>query len=116
MNTTWNKVGNIHNFPEDMGSCVKLAEQQIAIFRIATSSAEDQWFAIQNMNPYNQRMVLSRGIVGSTDYGPKVTCPLHKNPFSLKDGKHLGDGEIADLQTYPIKVEDGEVFLQVASF
>lgn len=114
MNTSWNKVGAIHDFPSDMGSCVKLAEQQIAIFRVTPNSKDEQWFAIQNLNPYNQRMVLSRGIVGSTDYGPKVTCPLHKNPFSLKDGKHLGEGEIADLQTYPIKVEGGNVFLKVA--
>ena len=114
MNTSWKKVGTTHDFPQDMGSCVKIADQQIAIFRIAESSDQDQWFAVQNLNPYNQRMVLSRGIVGSTEHGPKVACPLHKNPFSLKDGKHLGEGEVADLQTYPIKIDGDDVFLKVA--
>jgi nitrite reductase (NADH) small subunit len=114
MNASWKKVDTIHDLPEDMGRCVKLAEQQIAIFRIANTSEDDQWFAVQNLNPYNQRMELSRGIVGSSEHGPKLACPLHKNPLSLKDGKHLAEGELPDLQTYPIKVENDEVFLKVA--
>ena len=89
MNTSWKKVGTIHDFPEDMGRCVKLAEQQIAIFRIAHTSEKDQWFAVQNLNPYNQRMVLSRGIVGSTEHGPKVACPLNKNPLMTGSGKRF---------------------------
>jgi len=113
MNTSWKKVGTIHDFPTDMGSCVKVAGQQIAIFRIAASTDKQQWYALQNLNPFNQRMVLSRGIVGCTEHGPKVACPLHKHNFSLKDGQHLGDEE-ATLQTYPVKVEGDEVFLKVA--
>jgi len=113
MNTSWKKIGTTDDFPEDMGSCVKAADQQIAIFRITAHSEEDQWYAVQNLNPFNQRMVLSRGIVGCTELGPKVACPLHKQNFSIKDGQHLGDEE-ATLQTYPVKVEGNEVFLKVA--
>jgi len=114
MNESWKKVGTTEDFPQDMGSCVKLADQQIAVFRVPCHSEEDQWFAVQNLNPYNQRMVLSRGMVGSTEHGPKVACPLNKNPFSLRDGKHLGEGDIPDLQTYPVKVENEVVFLKIA--
>lgn len=114
MSNTWKKVGSTTDFPSDIGSCVKVDNQQIAVFRVAEDSESEQWYAVQNLNPYNQRMVLSRGIVGCTEHGHKVACPLHKSPFSLKDGKHLGEGEVSDLKTYPIKVENDVVYLQVA--
>lgn len=113
MTITWHKIGTVNDFPPDMGSCVKLENQQIAIFRIPFESTEDHWYAVQNLNPYNRRMVLSRGIVGSTEHGPKVACPLHKNPFLLKNGKHLGEGEVDNLKTYPVKINGNEVFLAV---
>ena len=112
MNAHWKKIGATDDFPTDIGSCVKINDSQIAVFNIATIHG-NQWYAVQNLNPFNQRMVLSRGIVGCTEHGPKVACPLHKQNFSLKDGQHLGDEE-ASLQTYPIKVEGNEVFLKVA--
>jgi len=41
---------------------------------------------------------------------PKVACPLHKNTFSLKTGKHL-NGDLDGIATYPVKVEDGFVYI-----
>jgi len=112
MNSTWKKIGSTNDFPTDMGSCVKVSDQQIAVFRIATSS-EEQWYAVQNMNPFNQRTVLSRGLVGCLDGTPKVACPLHKQNFSLIDGRYLGEEDVS-LETYPVKVEGNEVFLSIA--
>ena len=111
MNENWKRIGSLNEFPEDLGSCVKLADEQIAVFRIATNTESEEWYAIQNFNPINRRMVLSRGIVGSTEeHGPKVACPLHKHNFSLKDGTFLDDDSIA-LKTYPVKIEGNEVFI-----
>lgn len=43
--------------------------------------------------------------------GRVVTCPLHAWRFDLdKCGKELHN--YRDLQTYPVKVEDGQVFLR----
>ena len=116
MNNNWKKIGPATDFPTDLGSCVKLADEQIAVFRIAGNAESDEWYAVQNMNPYNRRMVLSRGLVGSTEeHGPKVACPLHKNNFALTDGKHIGEGDVSDLKTFPIKVENNEVFIHFAN-
>jgi nitrite reductase (NADH) small subunit len=40
----------------------------------------------------------------------KVACPLHKNTFSLKTGRHL-NGKLNSISTYPVKVEDGFVYI-----
>ena len=111
MSTEWINVGKVDNFAADLGSCVKVHGKQIAVFNIA---ATNEWYAVQNLCPHDKRMVLSRGIVGDCDSEPKVACPLHKNAFSLKSGKHISEGDIDDITTYPVKIEDGKVFVEVA--
>lgn len=105
----WINVGATDKFAKELGSCVKVNGKQIAVFHLAI----DEWYAVQNLCPHDQRMVLSRGIIGDQSGEPKITCPLHKNSFSLKNGQHISEGELSDLTTYPVKVENGEVFLQV---
>jgi nitrite reductase (NADH) small subunit len=58
------------------------------------------------------QMILSRGIIGSSDGEPKVACPFHKRTFSLKTGDCL-NAEDCSIETYPVKVEDGYIFIGV---
>jgi nitrite reductase (NADH) small subunit len=44
---------------------------------------------------------------------PKVACPFHKKTFSLITGQCLNAEECA-IKTYPVKVEDGRVYIGVA--
>lgn len=110
MNKEWINVGAVVNFAKDLGSCVKVNGLQIAVFNL---SKNNQWYAVQNLCPHDKRMVLSRGIIGDKEGEPKVTCPLHKNSFSLKSGKHISEGDVDDIITYPVKVKDGDVFVEV---
>ena len=64
------------------------------------------------MCPHRNAFVLSRGIVGSSDGEPKVACPLHKRPFSLKTGACLA-GDDLSVKVFPVKVVEGEVFLEL---
>ena len=107
--TEWFKAADISNFPRDAGACVKLGDLQIAIFNFG----KDEWYAVQNQCPHQGQMVLSRGLVGDANGEPKVACPLHKNSFSLLTGEHLGGNAEWQLQTYPIKLEGGAVWLEI---
>ena len=111
MTKEWINVGAVESFAQDLGSCVKVNGLQIAVFNL---SANNQWYAVQNLCPHDKRMVLSRGIIGDKEGEPKVTCPMHKNSFSLVNGKHISEGEVDDITTYPVKIKDGNVFLEVA--
>lgn len=42
-----------------------------------------------------------------------VECPLHAARFCLRTGKALSQPAYIDLQTYPVSVEDGEIFVTV---
>jgi nitrite reductase (NADH) small subunit len=108
----WVKAANVGDFPRDAGACVKLGELQIAIFNFG----KDEWYAVQNQCPHQGQMVLSRGLIGDASGEPKVACPLHKNSFSLLTGEHLGGNAEWKLQTYPVKIEGGAVWLEVPTY
>jgi NAD(P)H-dependent nitrite reductase small subunit len=71
-----------------------------------------EWYASQDVCPHRRDAVLSRGIVGDQGGTPKVACPLHKKTFSLRTGECLS-GEEYRVQTFPVKIEDGAVFLEL---
>ena len=106
----WIVACNVQDVPDDGGVCVKYKEQQIALYHF---SRRNEWYACQNMCPHRKQMALSRGMLGSHNGEPKVACPFHKKTFSLKDGRCLNGEEGLVVKTYPVKVEDGTVYVFV---
>ncbi|MDA1142754.1 MAG: nitrite reductase small subunit NirD [Planctomycetota bacterium] len=109
MSPQWVKVGMTSDFPKDGGAAIKYGDVQIAVFNF---SSRGEWYASQNMCPHKNAFVLSRGIVGSAGEIPKVSCPLHKKPFSLQTGECIS-GESYSLKVFPIKIVGEEVHLQL---
>lgn len=105
--TTWFKAAPASKFPKNGGACIKYKDKQIAVFNF---TREGTWYACQNLCPHKMEMVLSRGMIGEENMEPKVACPLHKNNFSLKTGENL-NGSCHAITTYPVKVEDGFVYV-----
>ena len=95
------------DFPSDGGLCILYQGLQIAVFNF---SRRKEWYATQNECPHKKQMILSRGMIGSEGGEPKVACPFHKKTFSLKSGENI-NGEECSLATYPVKVEDGMVYV-----
>jgi len=106
---TWFAACNASDVPANGGVCVKYEDSQIALFHFAR---RNEWYATQNECPHKQQMALSRGMIGTQQNEPKVACPFHKKTFSLATGQCLSGDECA-IKTYPVKIEDGKVFIQV---
>jgi len=104
---TWFKAARAEDFPANGGACVKYKDMQIAVFNF---SRRNEWFACQNLCPHKMQMILSRGMIGTDGDEPKVACPFHKKTFSLKSGDCL-NGDECSIATYPVKVEDGYVYI-----
>src|SRR5688572_9521281 len=109
-NMVWFKAGRTADFPVNAGVCVKYKQMQIAVFNF---SRRNEWYACQNLCPHKQQMILSRGMIGSAGEEPKVACPFHKRTFSLRNGECLNASE-EDIAVYPVKVEEGFVYIGVA--
>ncbi len=77
---------------------------QVALFRMA----DDQLFAVGNVDPFGQAAVMSRGLVGDRAGEPTVASPLLKQVFSLRTGRCLDDDSMA-LGTFATRVVDGTV-------
>ena len=107
----WFKACKIEDVPADGGAAIKYQQEQIALFYFAR---KNEWYATQNECPHKMEMILSRGMLGDHAGEPKVACPFHKQTFSLKSGKSL-NGDCDHIKTYPVKVEDGIVYVDVTS-
>ena len=106
---TWFTACLTEDVPANGGVCVKQGDDQIALFQF---SRRGEWYATQNLCPHRRQMALSRGIIGSQNDEPKIACPFHKKTFSLATGECL-NGDECKIQTYPVKVEDGKVFIGI---
>jgi nitrite reductase (NADH) small subunit len=106
----WQLACYTEDIPGNGGGCVKINDEQIAIFHFAR---RNEWYATQNLCPHRRQMALSRGMIGSQEGEPKVACPFHKKTFSLETGECLSGDECA-IKTYPVKVEDGRVFIGIS--
>lgn len=105
---TWFAAAPVERFPENAGACVRYNGMQIAVFNF---SRRNEWYACQNLCPHKKQMVLSRGMIGSAGNEPKVACPFHKRTFSLRDGKCLSETQAEDIQVFPVRVENGMVWI-----
>jgi nitrite reductase (NADH) large subunit len=107
----WVMVGQVDDFPFDGGATIKYGKVQIAVFNFTTRG---EWYACQQMCPHKKAFVLSRGLIGDAAGEPKVSCPLHKKAFSLKSGECIS-GEDYQVDVFPVKVENGDVLLELPS-
>jgi 3-phenylpropionate/trans-cinnamate dioxygenase ferredoxin subunit len=42
-----------------------------------------------------------------------IECPLHQGRFDVRTGKALSAPVCVDLKTWPVKLEDGDVFIKI---
>lgn len=107
----WFAACQTQDVPVNGGVCVKYGERQIALFHFARRG---EWYASQNECPHRKQMALSRGITGSQEAEPKIACPFHKRTFSLVDGRCIGGDEGYRIQTFPVRVEHGQVYIGIS--
>ena len=108
-NVEWFVACTVGDVPNNGGVCVKYGDKQIALFYF---TRRNEWYATQNLCPHRQQMAMSRGMLGSENGEPKIACPFHKRTFSLKSGQCL-NAEECSIKTYPVKVEDGKIFIGI---
>ncbi|HEJ7892381.1 TPA: nitrite reductase small subunit NirD [Serratia liquefaciens] len=105
----WTTLCPISDILPGTGVCALIGDQQVAIFR---PYADDQVFAISNIDPFTQASVLSRGLIAEHQGELWVASPLKKQHFRLHDGYCLED-DSRSVAHFASRVLDGMV--QVAA-
>jgi 3-phenylpropionate/trans-cinnamate dioxygenase ferredoxin subunit len=80
------------------------AGETFAIYR----SPDDAFFATAGLCTH-EATCLADGLV----MGDVIECPKHNGRFNYKTGKGLGAPITVNLRTFPIKVEDGDIFIDI---
>lgn len=102
--SNWYKVATLEEIPAQGGRVVKTNEGDIALFR----TKDGEVFALRDECPHKKGK-LSQGIV----FGNKVVCPLHGWNICLENGQAVAP-DVGCAPPYPVKIEDGMVFLGLA--
>jgi nitrite reductase (NADH) small subunit len=105
----WTTLCAITDILPGTGVCALFGDQQVAIFR---PFADEQVFAISNIDPFAQASVLSRGLIAEHQGELWVASPLKKQHFRLHDGYCLED-DSRSIAHFTSRVVDGMV--QVAA-
>lgn len=105
----WVNICKIDAIVPATGVCALLGDQQVAVFR---PYADNQVFAISNIDPFFESSVLSRGLIAEHQGELWVASPLKKQRFRLRDGLCMED-ESHSVAHYDVRVKDGLVQLKV---
>lgn len=101
---TWVAASRIDDIlREDVGEFVHEG-RTYAIYR----SPEDEYFATDGMCTH-EAFPLADGFVQDDI----IECAKHNGRFNYKTGEAKGAPVCVDLRTYPVKVEDGVVYIRL---
>lgn len=101
----WLRVCTLDEIPRSGARVVVTAAGNVAVFR----TAEDRVFALDDRCPHKGGP-LSQGIV----FGDQVACPLHGWVIALDTGQ-ARPPDTGCTSRYPVRVDDGEIYLAVTS-
>lgn len=79
-------------------------DRTFAIYR----SPDDEYYCTDGLCTHEQ-VHLENGLVMDHE----IECPKHNAAFDYRTGEALRAPACVDLRTYPVKVEDGRVFIEV---
>jgi len=99
----WTPITSVENIPPREGRAVKCDGKEIAIFHV-----NDRYLTIENKCPHKGGP-LCDGIVS----GATIVCPLHGRRFDLETGLAVRASEPACVATFPTRVENGIVFVNL---
>ncbi|HEX5355997.1 MAG TPA: nitrite reductase small subunit NirD [Aquabacterium sp.] len=105
---TWTAVCAVDDILPNTGVCALIDGQHVALFRVG----QDQFFAIDNIDPKSQASVLSRGLVGNLGEHIVVASPLYKNHFDLRTGACLESPEHS-VRAHEVRVEEGRILVAI---
>jgi naphthalene 1,2-dioxygenase ferredoxin component len=89
--------------PVDDVKGVAVAGRDIAIYTVGT-----EVYATDNLCTHGNARLCN----GFLD-GFEIECPLHQGKFDVRDGRPTCAPVTAPLKSYPIRIEDGRVLVQL---
>jgi naphthalene 1,2-dioxygenase system ferredoxin subunit len=103
MEKQWTKVIELVAIPADDVTAVIAGGREVAIY-----SVDGAVYATDNVCTHGHARLCD----GFLD-GHEIECPLHQGKFDVRSGKAMCEPLTVDIQTYPIKIEGGSVYIEI---
>ena len=100
----WHRVAKTDDVLDDEPKAVQIGNDYIALYRL-----DDKFYATDDICTH-EFASLAEGFVD----GDCIECPLHAGKFHIPTGKAMAAPVTEDIRTYPVKVEGGEIFVNMA--
>ena len=103
-NVQWHLVCSSEETTSDEPTVRKIESKQIAIYKL-----DDGKFSAVSDICTHQYASLSNGFLE----GDTIECPLHQACFDIRTGKCHGPTATVDLEVFPLKIEDGKIYVGI---
>ena len=103
MERTWTRVIELAAVPADDVTAVSAAGREIAIY-----SVDGVVYATDNICTHGHARLCD----GFLD-GHEIECPLHQGKFDVRSGHALCEPLTTNIRTYPVKIEDENVYVEI---
>ena len=101
--TEWTPVGQRQQVEADNPLAACVGDTKVGIYEV-----DGALHAIEDVCPHAHAL-LTQGFADACE----IECPLHNAVFDITTGKHLRGEPCRDVKTFPIRVVDGRIELQL---
>lgn len=103
MANNWLDISAFDEVPEEDVLGVETAGKDVALYKV-----EGQVYATDNLCTHGHARLCD----GFLD-GFEIECPLHQGKFDIRDGRPACQPVTEAVRTYPVKIENGRVFVDL---
>ena len=98
----WIHVAAESEIAPGTGTCVEIDRQPIAIWNV-----DGQFYATSDVCTHEETSLVEGDL-----WGEVIECPLHGAQFDVRTGEVMSLPALFPLPTYPVKVEDGAIYVE----
>jgi nitrite reductase/ring-hydroxylating ferredoxin subunit len=98
----WIKIDSVEDFSDDVRVYIH-EDVPIAVFKL-----EDGFYAIDDTCSHDEAS-LSEGEIEDHE----IECPMHGARFDITSGENLSFPAVVPVNSYPVKVENGDIYIKV---
>jgi naphthalene 1,2-dioxygenase system ferredoxin subunit len=103
MAENWKDISALDDVPEEDVLGVETGGKDLALY-----SVEGQVYATDNICTHGHARLCDGFLEGF-----EIECPLHQGRFDIRDGKPMCEPVTEAIHTYPVKIENGRVFVDL---
>ncbi|WP_051419771.1 non-heme iron oxygenase ferredoxin subunit [Paracoccus pantotrophus] len=103
-NNEWVNFCALDDIPEEGMHHIEMGEKWIVVYRL-----DDAVYATDNICPHAFALLSDGWLEDGV-----IECPLHGALFDVKNGAVLRGPADCAIRTYPVKIEQGRVFVDMA--